>query len=122
MNRIPSDEEFARAKQLMREDFRNLDEVSRRVKQHFRKQCPIHNVYILPQRDVNFRAYVFFEKDSDIELCKKSRMTDSIQDVVYSELERAGRGRKGEVTVAFEFDSDENVTAHYEGDYYLRLH
>ena len=68
-----------------------------------------------------FRAYMFFEKDKDIKACKNNGIIRDLIDFVYDALERAGRGRRQDVTVGFEFDSDENVEANYEGDYLLRL-
>ena len=121
MTNIPSDEDFERAKQLARERERNLDSVCDRVKERFKPQTPLRNLYILPQRDVNFRAYIFFRKHEDVEICDKNGVSQEIQDFVYAELERAGRGSSDEITVAFEFDSDENVEANFEGDYFLRL-
>ncbi len=121
MNSIPSDEDFARADRLMEERSRNLDKISESVKQRFTLICALHNCYILSQRDVDFRAYVFFEEDKDIKACENSGICQEIEDLVYAELERVGRGKKGDITVAFEFDSDENVTANFEGDYFLRL-
>ncbi len=121
MTKIPSEADFARAKRLAEERSRNLSLVSARVKQSFKDRCPLHNVYILPQRDVDFRAYVFFRTDRDLKECEAEGITQEIRDAIYSELERVGRGRRNEITVAFEFDSDENVEANFEGDYFLRL-
>jgi hypothetical protein len=56
-----------------------------------------------------------------LEKAADSGVTDDIGDFIYAELERVGRGTRGEITVAFEFDSDENVQEHFEGDYLLRL-
>ncbi len=121
MTDIPSEEEFARAKRLMRSRFRGLDKVSELVKQRFKKIYPLHSFYIMPQRDVSFRAYVFFDRDEDIEACKSSGIVKEIIDAVYCELEYAERGKREEITVAFEFDSNENVARNYEGNYFLRL-
>jgi len=121
MTKIPSDEDFERARNLMRERYRNLDNVSENIIHHFKSVCPLHDFYILPQRDVSFRAYVFFEKDINIQESKNIGLNQKIIDLVYSELELAGRGKRDEITVAFEFDSDENVKAKYGGDYHSRL-
>ncbi len=121
MTNIPSDEEFARAEERDREAFRNVDRVCRNVEKQFRNKCPLHRVFILPQIDVNFRAYVFFKNDSDIDACVKDGTIFKIRDRIRVELERA-RGKKEAVTIAFEFDSDENVTRLFEGDYNSRLH
>lgn len=121
MSKIPSDEELDRASQMMEQQFHNLDVVERNVTEHFKTKCPLHIFYILPQGEDRFRAYVFFVKDKDIEECKKSGIVETMKDFVFEELGHAGRGKRDEITVAFELDSDENVTANYEGDYYLRL-
>ena len=121
MTNIPSDEDFARAKHLMAAESRNLDRVEKNALTQFSAVCSLHNFYILPQRDVDFRVYVFFKKDEDIETCRARGIDREIIEFVYKELEHAGRGKRGEITVAFEFDSDENVTAKFEGDYFLRL-
>jgi hypothetical protein len=118
---IPSNEDFERAKRLDRERSRNLDLVCENVKSSFMKKCALHNVYILSQQDVDFRAYVFFKKDKDVEECEANGTLQAIEDFIYAELDRVGRGKQGEITVAFEIDSDENVAANYGGHYYLRL-
>jgi hypothetical protein len=121
MNKIPSDDEFARASKHMEERSRNLDDVRKKVIRYFKKICPLHNFYILDQNDVDFRAYVFFKKDADIKACEKVGINNHLIDFVYAELELLGKGNKKDINVAFEFDSDENVTAKYKGDYFMRL-
>ena len=121
MTDIPSNEDFERAKRLARERSRSLDSVSFRVKERFGSKASVDCAYILPQRDVSFRAYIFFRTNGDLEKAADSGVTDDIGDFIYAELERVGRGTRGEITVAFEFDSDENVQEHFEGDYLLRL-
>ena len=118
---IPKEDEFALAKKFMEDRYRNLDAIENAVKSEFMPKCPLHNLYLLVQQDVNFRAYVFFKKDSDIELCQRNGVMRAIEDTFYAELEHYGRGKRGEIVVAFEYDSDENVKRNYDGDYYLRL-
>lgn len=121
MTKVPGEEDFERAKRLARERSRNLDAVCARVKERFGSRASLHSVYILPQRDVDFRAYVFFRTNDDLDRAEGTGVAQAIRDSVFTELERAGRGSRNEVTVAFEFDSDENVEANFEGDYLLRL-
>lgn len=118
---IPTDEEFERASSQMKERSRNLDEIRGLFKQHFKNECPLHEFYIIPQLDVTFRSYVFFEKNSDIEKCKEEGIFQQIEEFVFEKLEIFGRGNRQETTVAFEYDSNENVEANYEGDYFLRM-
>ena len=119
--KIPSSEEFARASKHMEVRFRNLDNVCENVLHQYRSRCALHELWILPQRDVDFRVYVFFEKNKDIEVCQRNGIEQEIINAVYSELEAAGRGKQADLTVAFEFDSDENATMNFDGDYFLRL-
>ena len=118
---IPSEEEFARASKYMDEGFLHLEQVREAVLLRFRDTCPLYAFHIMPQRGVDFRAYIFFNTEKDIETCKNSGIAQQIIDFVYSELERVGRGTKAAIKVAFEFDSNENVISKYNGDYFLRL-
>jgi hypothetical protein len=121
MNDIPSDEEFARASEYMKEFIDGLEIVRESVLQHFQPITPLYEFYILAQDDVDFRAYVFFKTEKDLNSCKVNGVVKDITDFVHAELERIGRGKKEVTNVAFEFDSDENVRAKFEGDYFLRL-
>lgn len=117
----PSEEDFARAKRKMAERDRHLVDVSRNVMARFLTICPLYKVFTIWQRDVDFRAYVFFKKDADVVVAKRDGTTIAIEDAVYEELERFGRGKRGEIVVAFEYDSDENVDRIFNGDYLSRL-
>src|SRR5690625_1085357 len=121
MSNVPSNEDFERAARKMAERSRNLDKLREMFLQRFGSRYPLHEFCIMPQRDVDFRAYVFFDKNNDVETSKESGLNEEIIDFVYESLEFLGRGRRGEVTVVFEFDSNENVEENFEGDYYLRL-
>ena len=120
-NNILSEEDFARAKKFMADRYRNLDAVENAVKLRFMKCCPLHNVYLLAQEDVDFRAYVFFENDVNVLECNANGTTNAMEDAFYDELARFGRGRRGEIVVAFVWDSHENVEKNYDGDYLSRL-
>ncbi len=60
-------------------------------------------------------------EETDLEACKASGISQEMVDFVSLELERVGRGKPEGLKVAFEFDSDENVAANFEGNYFLRL-
>lgn len=98
-----------------------LDAVRDTVRREFAARCPIHEFFILDQRDVDFRVYVFFKTNEDLAASERSGIREQLADFVYSELERVGRGKRGTTRVAFEYDSDENVKTKFEGDYFLRL-
>ena len=120
-NNIPSDEDFLRAKRLARERSRNLDAINESVMQHFKDKCPLHYFILIPQKNNEFWAGIFYVTDEDIKMCEKNGVSDQIKRFVYAELERQGRGKRKEIKVAFEFDSDENVNLNFAGDYFLRL-
>ena len=123
MKNIPSDEEFAKADEYMEKLDSNIEKVNENSLQYFNEICPIHshNFYLIAEEQMKFRAYVFYKKDKDIQVNKDNGVSNKVEKFVYKELERLGRGEKGEVFVVFEFDSDENVNTNYEGDYYLRM-
>ncbi len=118
---IPTDEEFERASHLMAESMRGLDELHSEFMKRFGESSQIRQFFILDQEDVDFRVYVFFERNDDVAAARNSGLDCEMTDFVYSELERLGRESRNAIDIAFGFDSDENVQAHYEGDYFLRL-
>jgi len=120
-NNIPNNDDFARAKTFMAERYLNLDAVENAVKLRFLPHVPLHGIYLLAQEDVNFRAYVFFNTDADVLACKADGTTAAIEDAIYDDLARFGRGKRGDIVVAFEWDSDENVRRTFDGDYLSRL-
>jgi hypothetical protein len=124
MTKIPSDEDFAKADRYMEKLDRNIKQVNKNVLLYFREICPMHahNFYLIAEEETKFRAYIFYKTNKDIQLCKDKGIDRKIEDFIYEELKRQGRGSKGIIKVAFEFDSDENVSENYEGDYFLRLH
>jgi|GEM_PF-1447963 len=123
MSKIPSEDEFARAKKKMRELDRNIIQVNENALRYFKEICPTrsHNFYLIAEERRKFRAYVFYKSDKDIQIYKANGIAQKIEDFVYAELERQERGKKEELTLSFEFDSDENIAANYDGDYLLRL-
>ncbi|MFO0942792.1 MAG: hypothetical protein U0930_18795 [Pirellulales bacterium] len=121
MSKIPSDEAFARAERMMAEDFRGLADVSNVINSRCKEFPWFKRFYIIPQGDNGFRAYFFFRKDTDLIACKADGTTTAIEESVYEGLEQVGRGKRGEIVVAFEWDSDENVQRVFDGDYFRRL-
>ena len=120
-NRIPSKEDFARAKAAMRKDDQGLSEVREKVLARF-KNKGVHEFIVLYSRKAeSFGAYVFYDVDSQIDQSVKTGLSKEIEEAVFKELERVGRGSKEKIKVNFEYDSHENVIQNYEGDYYSRL-
>ena len=123
MNKIPSDEEFANAKRRMRELDRNMNQISENTRRYFAEICPdhSHNAFVLAEAEGKFRVYLFYKRNAHIQSCGDSGVPQKMADFVLTQLEKCGRGRREDIKVTFEFDSDENVAANYEGDYFLRL-
>ncbi len=118
---IPTEEDFARAKAAMRKNDQGLSAVRERMLERFR-HSGVHEFFAFysPANDV-FIAHVFYRRDCQIAEAEQSGLAAKIRDAAYNELENVGRGTRNAIKVVFEFDSDENVTANYEGDYFLRL-
>lgn len=121
LKKIPSEETIERALREMREEECGLDQVCEDVLARFGELGRLYEIFVLPQLDVDFRAYVFFHADKEVEAAHQTGLSEQIVDFVYEALERVGRGKRGDIEVAFEFDSDEHVKRSFEGDYSLRL-
>lgn len=121
MRKIPSADAIARARAKSAEEMRNVGKVSANVFLRFEKQCPICIVEIYPGESPNFRVFVFFKTNEDVEAAKRDGTCQQIIDFTYEEFERFGRGKRDEIDVIFEFDSEENVIKHYQGSYQARM-
>jgi hypothetical protein len=118
---IPSAADFERADRLMAHRTRGLDRVRDRVLAHFRDRGELHECFVFDVTEVAFRAYVFYEKEENIEAAQRTGLDQRIVEFVYDALEQEGRGNRKDIKVAFEFDSDENVQKKFKGSYWLRL-
>lgn len=111
---------------------RGFDEVTARVKSRFgrswiRRSCPLHDFWIFNARDKGsgkpaFDVIIFYRSDADIEASAENGVSSEIEDFVYAELDRLGRGCRDQIDVEFEYDSDENVKKNFGGSYFARLH
>src|SRR5262249_44689271 len=105
-HKIPrTPEELAEASRLSQEAMRNLDVVEDNLYERFTPKCALWDVFLLDQIDVDFRAWVFFKKGSDLEACKRNGITEEIREFIRDDLERVGRGKKEETTLDVQFDS-----------------
>ena len=105
---IPSEEDFARANRKMRELEEGFRLIRESVLSEFKERAPIHSVWLFPNG-----AYVFYPKNSDIELCKDNGTSKALKE--YIELEFKN---KISATCEVNFDSHENVLKQYNGNYY----
>ena len=120
---IPSDEDFARAKRQAAERGRNLDKVEENARRYFAQVCPFssHTLFVMPEGDNKFAALVFYKNARDVAIYQGNGIAEKIEEFIFAELDRQGRGKRDEIDVRFEFDSDDNVRTNYEGIYFLRL-
>jgi hypothetical protein len=118
---IPTDEDFRRAEAAERERNRGLSQVRDALLHRFTGQG-LHEVFVFfsPKTD-SFGAFVFYRLHRHVEEARESGLEHQIRQAVFEELENVGRGRRDTLSASFEFDSDENVQANFEGDYFLRL-
>jgi hypothetical protein len=123
VNKIPTDEDYARAKALMRERDRGMNSASENSLRYFKKICPKdrYNLHMIAEDDYKLRTYVFYKKSEDLQIYLDNGVSQQIIEFVYAELERQKRGKRDEIEVELEFDSHENVAANYDGNYFLRL-
>lgn len=120
-NNIPTAEDFARARAAMKEHDRGLSEVRDKISKRFR-EAGLHETFVLySPANALFVAYLFYQRNDQIEAAAKSGLSLQIKQAVLEELERVGRGNRETIKLDLEFDSHENVEANFEGDYYLRL-
>jgi hypothetical protein len=117
---IPTTEEFERVSRMMTERYRGLDDIREAVLKEVCKPCLLHYFYIMPQGEMEFKAYVFFVDNKGLASSEKNGVRIRIEDIIWSELERVGKGARDTICVIFEFDSDENVRKKY-GGYFNRL-
>ena len=118
---IPSEEELAQASAALRQRSRGLDEVREKVLSEFQSDERLHEFFIWDCSEMSFKAYIFYEKKSNIAEAEKDGLSSAIRNFIHDALEDVGRGSRDSLSVDFEFDSHENVVGNYEGDYYLRL-
>ena len=111
----------ARGHKWMKQRMRHLSDISTEFIDRFSHVTPLHFFEIMEQTDVNFRAYIFFVKESDIAECEANGTNEIMRTFIYQKLEEYGRGNRDEITVDFVFDSFEHVQRDFEGNYFLRL-
>ena len=120
---IPPDFELRRARANNKDEarMRHLGDIGGQFVARFREVSPLDHFELLPQIDVNFRAYIFFKKNRNIAECEANGTSQDMRDFVYDKLEEFGRGKRNETKIVFEFDSFENVQENFEGNYFLRM-
>ncbi len=65
---------------------------------------------------------MFFHTEEEMKFSERNGTRLVIEERIILELKRQERWEDGRTTIAFEYDSDENVRDHFDGNYYQRLH
>lgn len=118
---IPTEEEFARAKASMRERDLGLSSVRESVLSEFKSRFPLHDLYIFSGVKDTFHPVILFKTERDVELAMSNGSVDALCEAIALGLEREGRGDRAQLVVVPEIDSDENVHARFNGNYFYRL-
>ena len=91
---------------------RKLDLVADAVVKQFAENHALKEVHILPLSG-KFSVYFFFWRTEHLMAAKNGGVFKKIMDAFYAEMDRMGRGRREDLEVHFEWDSDENVLKKY---------
>lgn len=117
MNRVPSEEDFLKARALMRERDRGLSEVRSKILERFSGDG-LHEAFFFFSRNSNaFIGRMFFRWSRQLEKIEDERYVENIRSAVVEELHKVGRGVPEEMRVLLDFDSHENVESKFGGDY-----
>jgi len=111
----------ARVEEDSRQRWEGIEPIRESIEAHFRDKYALRYVFIFPIEIDGFHVYLFFNTNEDAQRCERCNGIREIEKFVYAEIERGGRGKKTDVKVKFEVDSDENVSRDFEGNYNLRL-
>lgn len=112
-------EEFERAARNAAAEDERLEEISAAFLDRFAGGGSVREFMLLPQIDVGFRAYIFFETDTEVEACRKSGLAQQMREFLSGCL-RPLDGQEPDL-LALEIDSHANVVRDFEGSYFLRL-
>lgn len=119
-SQVPTEEEFARAKAHMAAQHRIFKIVTDNVLRSFAGQVPLHDIYLFPGPTTDYHAFIFYESKSDVETYHDGDVEQAIKDAISEAF--ASTCEKGiRPTVAFEFDSHENVMKRCNGNYWKYL-
>ena len=93
-NNVPSDEDFARARALMRQRDSGLSEVRATILHRF-SPVGLYEAFVLysPGSD-RFVTYLFFKDQPSLEAARSAGTIELIKDVVLDELVHVGRGQR----------------------------
>lgn len=115
---IPTDEEFARASALMAARDRKCAKIKKFVFQSLNNRAPLHDVYVFPGPNTGYQVYVFYKHESDIATCRDDGNEQLIKDAILEQCAAISNDLDHAPTVAFTFDSHEQVKKQFNGDYY----
>ena len=115
-SRIPTEEDFARAKAHMAAQERIFRFVRDYAFRKFAGRIPLHEIYLFPGPTTDYDAYVFYDSKVDLETYSNSDVELAIKDSI-TEAFAAASENAMRPTVSFTFDSHENVMNRCNGNY-----
>ena len=121
LSQVPSEEAMASANAHMAAQNRIYKIVRNNVLWRFADQVPLHEIYLFPGTTTDYHAFVFYESVSDVQTYHDSEVEHAIKNAI-SEAFASNCKNAKRPTVAFNFDSHENVKNRCNGNYlhYLR--
>ena len=115
---IPTDEDFAKAHTAMDRRLRIFAEVRDSVFEML-PDAPLHELYLFGEPGEEVFARVFFETESDIQVCNKCGVSKHVHDAILKGFQK--REDSLNTTLTTEYDSHENVQKKCNGDYFKYL-
>lgn len=109
------------AHQYMKERFRGLSEATSQSMEIPKELYPITHIKIFSWDNFEFDTYVFFETNDQVAKSESDGSRERIEEEIYQQLEKVGRGSRPAVKIRFEYDSAENVKENFQGSYHLRM-
>ena len=117
----PTEEELDRAGEEIRRWHRGLDEVTSTLREKLAPLPGFRTAEVDTEGEDEFRAYIFFETDSQAENRREGNFAAKLEETLRQELQKVGRGTTAEMKISVEIDSHENVERNYRGSYFLRM-
>jgi hypothetical protein len=98
-----------------------LAKIRDRILESFAGRAPLSAVFLFPGPTTDYEVLVFYKSNADIEACRANGNEQAIRDAILREFAATANDKRVPPTVAFKFDSYENVRKRSNGNYGLYL-
>ena len=115
---IPTDEEFARASESMSAQHRMFATIRDHVLRLFAAQAQLHDIYFFGS-ETDYEAHIFYDSEADIERCRVNGVERMLKEAICQAFAGTAKSQGSSIspTLAFKFDSHENVKRRCNGNY-----